>query len=309
MIIPHISENVKLYYVLYEEHAGGWSNNLMYRVSFRGLYCSSLIFIPDDSRKINFLIRFITTIYLPSFRRLRLYHIVELYGVNSPIAQVSYSQRDTAELLRRMEECHNFLRFLYLFRFLGSSSPTSSTPDDGMTEDDAGRASTMWKAHECGSDSRSLLGKKPSQSGGCLRLFDHKTHKNPMNSHFGGGESFSATSILIRCSCFRCETGGWNKVPVSGSFGFITFFNMLFLKNIQRILNDLFTQWKLALRYNTSEELGYWGGGRRDDEWSDPLTLHTRNGYPSPSYGKTFRWCFRNRSKRTEFISEIPPKI
>lgn len=91
----HIPDDLKLYYVLYTT-AWRLSNNLMYGVSFRGLYCSSLIFISSDSRKINFLIRFITTIYslfihiqpisLEDYDSI----ILSNYTVNSPIAQVLY---------------------------------------------------------------------------------------------------------------------------------------------------------------------------------------------------------------------------
>lgn len=241
MIIPHISPTI-LNYIICAIYTTAWrlSNNVMYRVSFRGLYCSSLIFIPSDSRKINFLIRFITTIYSPSYpshisRSLRLYHIVELYhefphcssSVSFPLLVIP--QRCCGE----REKCHNFLIFISssLSDFSGSSSPSKlNHPSKWWSAKDE---LNNVNAHESGSKVEIIDEQKRKKSHHSqvklLLLFKaitrpRNTQKPPMNSQstFSGRELFSATSILI----FQGGRWKWdrkNKVPVFG-FVFISFY-------------------------------------------------------------------------------------
>lgn len=241
MIIPHISPTI-LNYIICAIYTTAWrlSNNVMYRVSFRGLYCSSLIFIPSDSRKINFLIRFITTIYSPSYpshisRSLRLYHIVELYhefphcssSVSFPLLAIP--QRCCGE----REKCHNFLIFISssLSDFSGSSSPSKlNHPSKWWSAKDE---LNNVNAHESGSKVEIIVEQTRKKaitvrwSYCCCskRLLDHETHKNLQwirNPHSAVVNYFQLHSFSF------FGGGGWkwdrkNKVPVFG-FVFISFY-------------------------------------------------------------------------------------
>lgn len=195
----------------------------MYSVSLRSSLLPSLIFISYDSLKINFLIRFITTIYFGISPRL--YHIAVLYstkilspkfcddvgdGKNVPISSFLYilSHFWTFSSLCELEmmECYDDSN---------SSSPTLSSQERKNRD-------------HCWNDVENLYIEVKVVQQPRTITFDQQKKKNIVQNPM----KFALLSFFVH-SFLGLSAGKWSAGV--GSFHFITFFNMLFKRNVNSI--------------------------------------------------------------------------